>query len=532
MRTRIIVGLLVAFLAVSDSWAQTPLSSGWTYQGELKSGGSPINATADFEFTLWDAAAGGVQIAGPVAINNISVVDGRFTAQVDFGANAFSGDNRWVAIAVRSPAGGGPFTALSPRQPVTVAPYALQTRGIFVDDSGNVGIGVTPSHPIDLLGDLRVDGRLAIGNDASFGLGQGPYPTFGRRYDFSHIITDFSSTNEWSPMLSVFTLDPGQDLIPHQIYANSFEVHTAAANSRNMGFVNGLAGGAIHRGTGTISNLFGGFIFSGPQGPGTVTRNYGMFVGANVGFDSPGSITDNIGISIGTGHLGTAGSIQTNMGLRVETPANSQPINTNYGIFLADQNVANSASYAIYASGGDVYVNGDLDITGTITKGGGSFRIDHPLDPDNRYLSHSFVESPDMMNIYNGNVTTNADGYATIQMPAWFKTLNRDFRYQLTVLDERDHDRFVMAKVVRKIAGNQFTIRTSDPNTEVSWQVTGIRQDPWANANRIQVETDKPDSERGTNEHPAFYGQAPQTGMKYDAGRGRGDAGPRAGNAP
>ena len=98
-----------------------------------------------------------------------------------------------------------------------------------------------------------------------------------------------------------------------------------------------------------------------------------------------------------------------------------------------------------------VFENGSVYIGGTLTKNGGSFRIDHPLDPANKYLQHSFVESPDMMNVYNGNVITDATGYADILLPEWFGALNRDFRYQLTVLDTTDSDRFVQAKVVKKI---------------------------------------------------------------------------------
>jgi hypothetical protein len=89
------------------------------------------------------------------------------------------------------------------------------------------------------------------------------------------------------------------------------------------------------------------------------------------------------------------------------------------------------------------------------------------------------------------------------------RTLNRDFRYQLTVVDEADSAAFVMAKVVSKVRGNRFTIRTSAPAVEVSWQVTGIRQDAWANAHRIPVEVDKPDHERGFFRHPELYGLPP-----------------------
>ena len=112
-----------------------------------------------------------------------------------------------------------------------------------------------------------------------------------------------------------------------------------------------------------------------------------------------------------------------------------------------------------------------------------------------------------MKNIYDGVVTTDGRGYATIALPDWFEALNRDFRYQLTVLDDRDSDEFVQAKVVRKVRGGQFTIRTSNPNTEVSWQVTGIRQDQYAEAHRIPVEIAKTAEETGTYLHPELFGK-------------------------
>jgi len=101
---------------------------------------------------------------------------------------------------------------------------------------------------------------------------------------------------------------------------------------------------------------------------------------------------------------------------------------------------------------------GNLDITGNLSKGGGSFKIDHPLDPENKYLYHSFVESPDMKNIYDGNVTINARGLAVVELPEYFEALNCDYRYQLTVLGQ-----FAQAVVLRKIKNNRFVIKTSKP---------------------------------------------------------------------
>ena len=146
---------------------------------------------------------------------------------------------------------------------------------------------------------------------------------------------------------------------------------------------------------------------------------------------------------------------------------------------------------------------GDVTVTGTLTKGGGAFQIDHPLDPTNRYLNHSFVESPDMMNVYNGNVALDDSGEAWVALPDWFEALNRDFRYQLTAIGAPGPNLYVASEV----SGNRFKIAGGTPAGKVSRQVTGIRQDEWANAHRIAVEEPKPPSQRGTYLHPAEHGQ-------------------------
>ena len=175
-------------------------------------------------------------------------------------------------------------------------------------------------------------------------------------------------------------------------------------------------------------------------------------------------------------------------------------------------NGAGNALYAARSGGGNYagYFFGNVYVNGTLSKAGGSFKIDHPLDPANQYLEHSFVESPDMLNIYNGNITTDANGDATVVLPAYFEALNRDFRYQLTVIGQ-----FAQAIVQDEIQANHFTIKTDKPGVKVSWQVTGIRQDPWANANRIPVEEAKPLNEQGTYLYPQGYNQPASTGVDY-----------------
>jgi len=146
---------------------------------------------------------------------------------------------------------------------------------------------------------------------------------------------------------------------------------------------------------------------------------------------------------------------------------------------------------------------GRVLITGSLSKGGGGFAIDHPLDPETKYLRHSFVESPDMLNVYNGNITTDAKGEAHVSLPHYFEALNQDFRYQLTVIGQ-----FAQAIVSREIVDNGFSIKTDQPKVKVSWQVTGIRRDPWASANRIAVEEEKAAEDKGRYLHPELRGQS------------------------
>jgi hypothetical protein len=151
---------------------------------------------------------------------------------------------------------------------------------------------------------------------------------------------------------------------------------------------------------------------------------------------------------------------------------------------------------------------GKVRITGTLSKGGGGFEIDHPLDPANKYLRHSFVECPDMLNVYSGNVTTDDNGEARVALPDYFEVLNQDFRYQLTVIGQ-----FAQAIVAQEVEHNQFTIKTDQPRVKVSWQVTGTRRDPWALANRIAVEEEKAAEEKGRYLHPKVWGREDEAMM-------------------
>lgn len=248
---------------------------------------------------------------------------------------------------------------------------------------------------------------------------------------------------------------------------------------------------------------------------------YGKSVPADdygVGGQFVGGYKGVIGIVEPTGpdyYSGVFGSVNGGTGYNIGLEGMAILGNLNYGVFGKAQ--YGNICYGVYGSASlgttnwAGYFSGNVHVTGTLSKGGGSFKIDHPLDPTNKNLYHSFVESPDMMNIYNGNVVTNASGYATVTMPEWFEALNKEFRYQLTVIGD-----FAQAIISQEIQNNQFTIRTDKPNIKVSWQVTGIRHDKFAEKYRIPVEENKTGNDVGKYIHPDAFGVSESLGVDYE----------------
>jgi len=206
---------------------------------------------------------------------------------------------------------------------------------------------------------------------------------------------------------------------------------------------------------------------------------------------------------------------------------------SSYGVIGIGDNLG--GLYGQSSSGYAAILNGKVKITGNLEKAGGSFKIDHPLDPANKYLCHSFVESPDMKNVYDGVVVLDEKGEAEIKLPDWFGILNKDCRYQLTAIGAPGPNLYIAEEIIsdstitttkhdgshdndgydgsghndnnKNNNGSRFKIAGGTSAMKVSWQVTGIRKDPWANTHRVQVVENKPAKERGYYIHPDLYGQ-------------------------
>jgi hypothetical protein len=158
-----------------------------------------------------------------------------------------------------------------------------------------------------------------------------------------------------------------------------------------------------------------------------------------------------------------------------------------------------------------VRVLGDLSITGTLSKAGGTFRIDHPLEPERRYLVHGFVEAPEQLNVYRGTVKLNARGRATVRLPRYFDAANTDPSYQLTPVGAPAPD----LHISKAVSGNRFGISGGSAGLTVCWQVTAARDDAWARKHPVRVEQLKRKADRGKYLHPREMGKARSAGIDF-----------------
>jgi len=284
---------------------------------------------------------------------------------------------------------------------------------------------------------------------------------------------------------------------------------SSAANSANRGvfgngnstssvFNQGVLGIAIptrNSTTGYNAGVLGEAAGHSNINYGFISLNYGT---GNTNYGSAdfayGSVT---GSKKNIGSYAYVFGADTNIAVRAYAKDDAGSV--NYGVYSEVAGIAGSMAGRFI---GNTRVEGNLVVTGSISKGSGTFKIDHPDDPENKFLVHSFVESPDMMNVYNGNAITDANGFVTVELPDYVENANKDYRYQLTPIGQ-----FAQCIIKEKVKGNKFVIQTDKPNVEVSWMITGIRSDPYANQNRIVPVVDKDQNEKGKYLHPEAYGK-------------------------
>jgi hypothetical protein len=560
------VWAVLLLLAASRPTSAQPAGSAFTYQGRLTDNGTAVTGAFDIQCALFSAAAGGAQVGPTVTLNDVAVANGLFTVNLDFGAAAFAGSVRFLEIGVRPGASTGAYTVLGARQELKPAPHA-----VFTQTSPWTGLTGKPAGFAD---DVDNDsGGDITGITVGTGLtGGGATGAVSLGLDFPAVALNHNHFGQTWNGSQTSGLDVNNSAV------NGAALRAFALATTGFG-VAVLASSDAASGIGIDGNASGTAVATGVRGVSGSTNGRGVFGWALAGSGTPVGVRGETSASSGIGVEGVSTALAAGVGMRGRSVATSQgygvvglveptagtdgvgvyghstrggfgvmgvgpPTNFSAGVagFTATTDGVGVRGEASPSSGSTIGVygltvsslgrgvwgrsnsslgghagwfTGTVNVNGTLTKSAGSFKIDHPLDPENKYLSHSFVESPEMMNVYAGNVVTGGDGFATVELPDWFEALNRDFRYQLTVLDEGDSDAFVHAKVVRKIAGNRFTIRTSAPRAEVSWMVTGVRKDAYAEKHRIPVEEWKEPGARGTYIHPADWGQPAERGEDW-----------------
>ncbi len=350
----------------------------------------------------------------------------------------------------------------------------------------------------------RINGNLGI-NEA---------PTWPLQVSGSGGTTaQFDNTSQTSRLRLNGALDTGGDLIYQANGTSLFGVYSIAANTLGFYPSDGstasmfIDGSSV--GIGTMAPIYPLDVQAGT--PGTSGTAWAAFVGGNSaasgsqdkgvnGLEVEGGNGDS---NVGGYAIEAYGGDGATGGNGIEgTGGNGTSTDGIGGVFNGGTTSVNGDGVYVFGGTGYMgYFDGNVEITGTLNGGSPRARIDHPLDPANKYLVHASVGSSEMMNMYSGNVTTDAHGVATVQLPEWFEALNTDFRYQLTVIGQ-----FAQAIVSREIQNHQFEVRTSLPSVKVSWQVTGVRQDAYAKAHPLVVEEEKETRLRGFYVHPELYG--------------------------
>lgn len=530
----------LALLLGAGTAAAAPI----TYQGTLEDNGAPANGLYDMRFTLADAPVLGLALQF-IDIDDVQVVDGLFEVEVDFEDAHFTGADRWLGVRIEG-------ISLNPRTKINYAPYAIRaTRAQQADVALDLDVpwvvvtdtdvvNATSSRGVPLRG--RVS-STSLNNPGVLGetnsLGSGAIGVHGRtNSDASHAFSVgvrgdnagmgrgvHGNSSQGVGVLGTSSSGTGVSGTA-QFGAGVF------GSSQNDAGVNGFSvfyHGVRGRTTNGLSGVWG--LHETEQTWGLLgTEDYGVHAN-NTATDGEGTallaeggrigvrgvaLPDGFGADLTrVGVDGFAGGFSTgaNMiyGVRgfAQNPA-SGGSRTAYGVYGGAQ-VGNSANtaYGVYGEsvgpGGTQYAgyfSGNVHVLGTLSKSSGSFKIDHPLDPENAYLSHSFVESPEMLNVYSGTALLDATGSAFVTLPDYFQALNTDFRYQLTAVGAPMPNLYIASEV----SGNQFAISGGQPGAKVSWQVSGVRQDVSAKAHPIIVEEMKAPQHRGKFLDPAAYG--------------------------
>lgn len=549
----LIATLAACVLTARTSSAQAPINSGFTYQGELSNNGDVFTGLADLRFTLFDAPATGLQVGPMLSAPFVPVVNGRFAVLLDFGPEVWNGQQRWIEIEVRRPAGSGGYTRLSPRQQILAAPYALYAlNGGLQGPAGPTGPpGQAGSNgAAGPSGSQGAQGQQGPQGPQGFPGNPGPQGSAGSQGSNGAMGPAGAPGAAGPAGASPFTLNSGNAVFttgsvglgltspqyplhvqttgPRAAYA--YSTSTSGPGFGLFGRANSAAGvGLVGLGA-TTGNAVGvqgqtdsptGRAVLGLAGA-TTGDAWGVwgFTPSTGGTGTVGQASASTGVTTGvlgrvdsttdeaTGVYGAAGAASGNTsGVWGVTASTSDGATGVYGTATG----ASGQNFGVFGSAESGAGFGVVSLGNSLTTGTKSFRIDHPLDPANRFLTHYCAEGPEPMNVYRGTATLDPDGGAWIDLPTYFGEINVDETYQLTPVGGA----MPMLHIAQTASDNRFRVDGGTAGLRISWTVTARRNDAYVRARGIVVESDKPLAWRGKFLHPEVFGRVREEGIFF-----------------
>lgn len=576
-----------AGLAVSTAcYAQAPVGNAFTYQGELRQAGAPVTGNADLRFRLYTAATGGSQVGPEVAMNAAAIANGRFTAPLDFGAGTFGNDARWLEIDVRNPAGSGNFVTLTPRQRLTAAPvalFALAGNQGPIGPQGPQGVPgpVGPPGPQGATGQQGQQGvqgapgqqgqqgppgpQGAQGQQGAQGVqgpaGASPWQLSGSTtfYNAGFVGVGRSNTigSEYFGVRANTTGYGGMYMETSGAAGWPFYGYATAGAGRAWHYLNGNTGTwhLVNSGLERFSITSAGNVGIGTTTPSALLELANPALGPNISHALLGPAGDwyirsaanngKVVLQDGGGSVGI-GTASPGFPLDIATAASRSlnvvnPGGTGFGdgaavvsnaagswTLLVRNNASGigTESLVVIAQPGERAANiaGDVAITGDFTVAGFKlFRIDHPADPENKYLQHFCAESDQAVNFYSGTALLDGAGGVTIDLPPYFAAVNKGPRYTLTAVGAPMPMLHVAVEIsdAALASGGQCSFRVGGgaPGGKVSWEVKATRNDAWARNHAMPAEIEKEPHQKGLYLYPAGFGQPESRGTAGDAVR-------------
>ena len=535
MSRHLLITILVLAL-VSALFADVPRTI--SYQGRLTDNGIPVNGLKSVRFKIYDRSSNPIWNSGSV---NVTFTEGLFTVELGQSPQPPLFVEGWSSdTAMSLGVTIAPNPELSPRLRFKTTPYAmhamtaewanfgggwLHNNGLLrlEDPNDSIGIGTTTPHAKVAISTPSIQTALRINSDCPF-----PLPAFPAMELTSANVTGAifrrgtALALPGTPRPAIYGESGAQDGIAAWFKGTSdtwaaIEVDgdgsggAISASSQKGYALQTYAGKGIRTMADSATAIRAECYYG--KGPATVFSS--VYAGSAIhdhiavsGYSRPADYY-GVGGRFEGGWNGVSGVVYPDVtGNRVYTGVDGEVLGgagTNYGVYGHAYGTGTNYGIYVVAGGGTEnwagYFGGDVRVVGNLYGPKATLSIDHPKDPENKFLQQAEVVSDNLSAVYSGNVILGSDGSATVQLPDYLESFCGDFRYQLTCVGG-----YAPVYVASKITNSRFTIAGGTPGLEVSWQVTGIRKDKYAQANPLEVEKKKTVSEQGKFLHPELFG--------------------------